>query len=180
MKTLENFNVIRDKEWVYKTMIENTPKQHRTAPGIRGFSLVELMVVVTILALLTLIALPSFTMLKDLAKNARAETEIRAMEKGFALYVNDNYGLPAGLAAIPGAVINDPWGNPYEYWKITGPGDANAYSPGVPGTDQINTDYDLYSKGKDGQSLKGLSDPTCADDIIRCGNLGKVVLADKY
>jgi general secretion pathway protein G len=180
MKTHDLFDVSCNKKRVYKTKIELALRLHRNALGKRGFTLLELLVVVAIVAVLAIIALPSYAMLKDLAKNARAETEVRMLEKGISLFVVDNNALPNNLTFLPEASRIDPWGHNYEYYKISSPNDANAYAITAPGVDQINTDYDLYSKGKNGQTTLALPDSTSTDDIVRCGELGKVVLAQKY
>ena len=180
MKTREIKDVSFAKESICKTWIEYAQKQHRAALDRRGFTLVELLVVIAIVAILAIIALPSFAMLKDLAKNGRAETEIRMLEKEIALYVVDNNNLPAGLNLIQNATRIDPWGNQYEYHIITGPGDPAAYAFTTLGTDPVNTDYDLYSKGKNADSSLQLFDAVSQDDIIRDGQIGKVVLGEKY
>ena len=182
MKTQVTFNMICIKEWFHKTMIEDAPKPHRTTLDKQGFTLVEVLVVIAIVAILAIIALPSYSMLKDLAKNARAETEIRMLEKGIALYVVDNNVLPTQLSDIPNATLIDPWLNQYKYYPITVPNDPGAYAYTVQGTDLVNTDYDLFSMGKDGQTayLMTPEGSTSSDDIIRCGQIGKVVQVSKY
>ena len=182
MKTLEYFNVICDKEWAYKTQFKNAPTQHRGALDKRGFTLIELLMVIAIVAILAIVALPSYSKLKDLAKNARAETEIRMLEKQITLYVVDNNVLPpsGNLSVIPNAALIDPWGNQYVYNVITGPTDANAYGTISKGTDPLNSDYDLFSMGKNGATTSAILDGTSTDDIVRCGNIGKVVLGEKY
>lgn len=44
----------------------------------------------------------------------------------------------------------------------------------------INSDYDLYSKGKDGKSQKPLTAAASRDDIVRAGNGAFVGLASDY
>jgi general secretion pathway protein G len=77
--------------------------------------------------------------------------------------------LPTSLAEIGQDGLLDPWGNGYVYLDMTGLRSRGAVRKDrrlVP----INSDYDLYSKGKDGQSRAPLTAPVSTDDIIRAGN----------
>ena len=73
----------------------------------------------------------------------------------------------------------DPWGNPYQYLNVTttkNKGNVRKDRNLVP----INSDYDLYSMGKDGTSQPPLTAKASRDDIIRA-NSGKFVgLAADY
>jgi general secretion pathway protein G len=64
---------------------------------------------------------------------------------------------------------SDPWGRPYQYLNI-----ALAPNPGVLRKDKnlvpINTDYDLYSLGRDGDSVPPLNAAKSRDDIVRANN----------
>jgi general secretion pathway protein G len=44
----------------------------------------------------------------------------------------------------------------------------------------INTDFDLYSMGRDGQSLAPLAAPTSRDDVVRAANGAFIGLASKF
>jgi len=44
----------------------------------------------------------------------------------------------------------------------------------------LNSDYDLYSMGKDGQSKAPLTAPVSKDDIVRCNDGGYVGLASEF
>lgn len=60
----------------------------------------------------------------------------------------------------------DEWGNPYQYTNIEkakGIGALRKDKNLVP----INTDYDLYSMGPDGQSASALTAAISQDDIVR-------------
>jgi len=181
MNTLElNDDVSYIKKCFYKRLIENASKQHLTELDKRGFSLIELLLIVAIIGILAAIAIPAYSKIKDMAKNARAESEIRMLEKGIALYMVDHTVLPDEKTVFSTSSRLDPWGNEYVYHVITDPRDPAAYAT-ISGGDLINTDYDLYSKGKDGQSTyETVVDGTSSDDLIRCGELGIVVLVEKY
>jgi len=106
----------------------------------RGFTLIEVMVVVVILSILAAIIVPKVMDRPDTARLVKAKTDIRALESALNLYRLDNFNYPTtdeGLEALVPKYIDrlasDPWGNPYLY-----------LSPGLHG------DMDIYTLGADG------------------------------
>ena len=121
----------------------------------RGFTLIEIMVVVIIIGLLAAVIVPQVVDKVDQAKVTRAKSDIQALEAALTMFRLDNSRYPTtdqGLSALvtqptdpairhwrPGGYVprlsKDPWGNDYQYTS--------------PGTH--SKDYDLYSLGADGQ-----------------------------
>ncbi len=118
----------------------------------RGFTLIELMVVVVILAVLAVAVVPNLMERPDEARMVKAKQEINAISSALQLYKLDNYNYPTtdqGIEALvtkptdgPEAkkwkklldnVPKDPWGNPYLYLM-----------PGTHGA------FDLFTYGGDG------------------------------
>ena len=120
-----------------------------------GFTLIEIMVVVVILAVLGALVVPKILENVDKARVTRAQSDIRAIQTALDLYRLDNFKYPTteqGLAALvkqpvdptitnyrsggylPG-LPKDPWNNPYQY-----------ISPGADGRD-----YDILTLGRDGK-----------------------------
>jgi general secretion pathway protein G len=130
-----------------------------TAPLLRdhrGFSLIELMVVVIILGILAMYIGPKLMGRTEQAKRTQARVQMEGLETALKLYKLDNGVYPSteqGLQALvqppesgviprkyrkggyleKGKVPTDPWGNEFIY-----------LSPGVQG------DYDIISYGADG------------------------------
>jgi general secretion pathway protein G len=160
----------------YKSASRSTPalterKGGWTMRDNRGFTMVELIVVMAILGVLTGMAIPAFSRIKDKAREVRAMEEIRGMEKNIGAFAIDNGGaLPEDIA-----VLMDPWGNKYVYHKITGPDDGVARLDGA--TNPLNTDYDLYSLGPDGHTSRSTEDDVSHDDVVRSGDGGYVGMA---
>jgi len=121
-----------------------SPRRARTA----GFTLVELMVVVAIIAILaTTAGVYLFGALDD-ADQTKAKAEIQAMKSAITAYMlKNNRKLPTPLDEIapfmdPPRVPKDPWGNAYVYtkegtraFKIVSYG-----ADGAPGGDEVNAD----------------------------------------
>ena len=122
----------------------------------RGFTLIEIMVVVVILGVLAAIIVPKFLGRPDEAKVTKAKVDIKSLEEALGLFKLDNGFYPSteqGLKALVDKpeigripekfqaggylkrVPNDPWGTPFVY-----------LSPGVQ-----SRDFDLISYGADGQ-----------------------------
>lgn len=141
-----------------------------------GYTLVELMVVVAIIGSLLGIATPTFTTYLNKARIARAIQEIRLIEKDIAARLVWSGRLPATLQDVGHGGMLDPWGNLYQYLNVatvTGKGKLRKDRFLVP----LNSDYDLYSMGRDGQSKAPLTAKASRDDIIRANNGGYVGLA---
>lgn len=122
----------------------------------RGFTLIEIMVVVVILGVLAAMIVPNIIGRADEAKIVKAKQDVLAIENALEMYRLDNGFYPTtdqGLEALvkkpdsepqpkgwrDGGYVkqlrNDPWGNPYEYLN--------------PGT---HKEIDIYSNGKPGKS----------------------------
>lgn len=145
----------------------------------RGYSLVEVLIVVAIIVTILGIAIPIYTTAVDVARTTRAIGDIRTFEKEIILYTLSNRKLPGTLDALGRGEPVDPWGNPYQYLNF-----ADAKGKGAMRKDRflvpLNSDYDLYSKGKDGKSQPPLTSQASQDDIVRAGDGSYVGLASGF
>lgn len=144
-----------------------------------GFSLVELLIILAIISTISAIAVPSLLSAIDQAKIARAVGDIHAIEDDVALYQTINGQLPDDLSQVGDGNLLDPWKNPYQYLNHTdmkGNGQARKDRFLVP----LNDDYDLYSMGKDGDSVPPLTAKPSQDDIIRADSGSYIGLASQF
>jgi general secretion pathway protein G len=143
----------------------------------RGFTMVELTVVALVVTVLAAIAVPTYVNFINRARSIRAAAEIRALDKEIMMYKVNESALPETLAALGESDLSDPWGNPYRYVNAS-------LSPGRMRLDQfsvlLNTDYDLYSAGVDGESEPSLDARESWDDIVRAGDGGYFGPAASY
>ena len=144
----------------------------------RGLTLVELVIVLAIIATLTAIAVAVYGNVTERSKVAKAIADLQVMDGEIAAFEGENGRLPNDLAEINHGSLRDPWGNPYEYFDFsTGPpGNRRKDHSLVP----INTTYDLYSMGRDGQSSPPLTASSSRDDVVRANDGGFYGLASTY
>jgi general secretion pathway protein G len=123
------------------------PARSALARARRAFSLIEVIVAVTIVAIMAAIFVPRLTRFIGSAKDKRARTESASLAQQVRLYMTEN-----GFSRLPDdfelevlaegdnpylpnrGALNDPWGNPY---AIVVPG-------------RVNFDFDVVSYGADG------------------------------
>lgn len=144
-----------------------------------GFTIIELMLGIAILAVLAGIAYPSYQNYQEKARVAQAVIDIQAIGASVAAYALDNREYPASLNSVGKGGLKDPWGNAYQYTNLAdakGLGSARKNKNLVP----INSDFDLYSMGKDGASQGPLTAKVSRDDIVRANDGRFVGLASDY
>lgn len=112
----------------------------------------------------------------------QAVTDISAIAKSLIVYQMNVGKFPASLAEVGAQDYLDPWKNPYQYLNLSDPSDKS--SKGKARKDHslvpINSDFDLYSMGKDGQSVSPLTAKASQDDIVRANNGRYIGLASQY
>ena len=146
----------------------------------RGYTLLEIIVAIAIVGVLATIATQSYQAYFDHVDRYKAISDIKILSALIDAYSYDHNGqFPDSLADVNADGYLDPWGNPYQYLNIAdSPGNGHTRKDRnlVP----INSDYDLYSKGEDGQSVGPLTANQSQDDIIRANNGEFVDIASSY
>ncbi len=143
-----------------------------------GFSLVELLLVIGLVAVLVAIALPLYENYRLKVQDHQAEQDIIAMSMQVTNFWQNNRAYPASLADIGMAGKLDPWGRPYIYYDVAANGKGGARKDKA--LNPLNTDFDLYSLGPDGQSKLQITQKASLDDIIRANDGTFVGVAADY
>jgi general secretion pathway protein G len=140
-----------------------------------------MLIVLAIVATLAAIAIPIYANQIDKILVSRPISEVKILESGILVYFVDKDEYPDSLADIGRDNFLDPWGAPYQYLKIQG---GNVKGKGKLRKDHsmvpVNTDYDLYSMGKDGKSQAPFTAKASQDDIVRCGDGAYIGLVSNY
>lgn len=151
-------------------------KQHRSSNGAQqGYTLLELLFAVAIVGVLALAATSAYTKAMDRAKNRAAIADIAELEVAIERYRTTHFALPDTLPT-PGL---DPWGHSYIYTKLEG-----VHGKGSARKDHklnpLNSDFDLFSAGKNGTYKSQISNKNSLDDIIRARNGAYIGLAADF
>jgi len=143
-----------------------------------AFTLVELLVAVAVAITLAGIAIPVYSSYQEQAKISKAIGDMAVLENRIERHLLNTGALPAALTDLEEANLLDPWGRAYQYanYDLVPPGNRRKDRFLVP----LNTTYDLYSMGKDGQSRPPITASASQDDIIRANDGGYVGLASNY
>ena len=145
----------------------------------QGFTFVEILLVVVIAGVLIAIAVPSFERYIERSRIVETTVDLTTMQKKIKEYEVSKGALPDSLADVGYDGKKDTWGRSYEYLNLRnlkGNGKARKDKSLAP----LNSDFDLYSVGRDGMSEASLSNKASRDDIVRARDGRFVGLAEDF
>jgi general secretion pathway protein G len=137
-----------------------------------GLTLIELLIAISVIGILAGIAIPSYISHRRHAKITAAISEMKTIEYGIKNYYNTNNKYPDSLSEIDTVDFIDPWGNPYRYLRLDG-----GTTTGLKGkrrrdknANPVNSDFDLYSMGEDGETTAQFTAKNARDDVVRAND----------
>ena len=152
---------------------------HRGFGDNRAFTLLEILIVMAIMITLAAMGIPAFADALEVAYVGRAIGDIRTLQTEITRYEVQLGQLPDVLQDVGITDLLDPWGNPYQYLNfdnVSGQGQKKKDKFLVP----LNSTYDLYSMGKDGNTSTALTANASQDDIVRANDGAYVGLGSHY
>jgi general secretion pathway protein G len=176
--------VIKESDWKKKSAISRLRnnfgiKQHsgrgkaffNAGRRYAGFTLLELIIALSIVSTLGAIGTTQYVGYIQKARVINAASAIADLSLKIASY-QTSYGVfPNTLNDLKPGNILDPWGRPYQYLNIAnGTKDEKGKARKDRFLVPINSDFDLYSMGKDGKTQAALTSSASRDDIIRAND----------
>lgn len=166
--------------------------------GEAGFTLLELLIASAITMTIAALAMPAYTGALYRARVTRAVGDINAIGKEVVMHQVSRNCFPATLVDVDRGWMKDPWGQNYQYAVPRAPGGrgggggggscgacgGGCVPPGAARKDHnlvpINSDFDLYSTGRDRSSAPPLTANHSKDDIVRGRSGSFIGLASEY
>lgn len=167
---------VADAPFAFREPMQN--KNIKICLANSGFTLVELILMVGIIGVLSAIAIPLYADYVERARVAMAIEDIGAMTPIITQYYEDNREYPNSLAEVGLGAKLDPWEKPYAYLNLNKHGNGGARRD--KNLNPLNSDFDLYSTGKDGKTKLPISQKDSLDDILRANDGRFLDLASKY
>ncbi len=184
-------------EAISRVRRQSIPVRPRSSPYWRtgrarqlGWTLIELLLSLTIMGTLMMLVTPKVQETVDKARVAKAIGDIQALQTDIIGYEASYGAPPETLAEIGRAGFLDPWKNPYRYQSFVtiteedGKRKVVSNPAAKPRKDKflkpLNSSFDLYSMGSDGETKDDLQANESWDDIVRANDGAYVGLASKY
>jgi general secretion pathway protein G len=136
----------------------------------KGFTLLELLTAVALVGVLAAIALPAYNGYRERVRARQCAEDVATMAAAIQRYADEHRDYPDSLADVQFQARTDPWGQPYRYYNIAANGKGGARKDKA--LNPLNTDFDLYSVGPDGQTKSQVTNQDSLDDVIRANNGG--------
>ena len=137
--------------------------------GHQGFTLIEVLLVVALIGTIGAIVVPTFLNILHQASVKRVISDIETIGFEIENFEQWQEHFPESLDELDGGPYIDRWGNPYQYLPSTSEqwnGNRRRDRFIVP----LNSDFDLYSMGPDGESRAPLTARPSWDDIVRAND----------
>lgn len=144
-----------------------------------GFTVIEVMVTIAVIAVLSALAIPKYRDYKENARVVQAANDVGSIAALIQHFFIENRAYPDNLDAVNAGGQRDPWGRPYVYFAH----DAKNFMKSArrdKNFKPLNSDFDLYSLGKDGVSKQKLDAKESLDDVVRAVDGRYIGLASDF
>ena len=146
----------------------------------RGYTLIELMIVVVLISILSSVAHASYIGYSERARVAKVIGDLGRIHIALQKFLlTGPGGFPADLTVLGLDTLADPWGNPYQFLVIDGLGN-NGLARKDKNLVPVNQQYDIYSMGKNGVTASPFTSILGKDDIVMAGDGAYFGLADDH
>ena len=146
-------------------------KKNFLGSGIKGFTIIELLIVIAVISILIGIALPRFKGMQDEGNIAKAKGELRTLQTGVeSFYIHNSQAYPSALSALNTATPSIVTSTPTDPFSST----SAAYGYVRGGTN--NKFYVIFSVGAGGNGSATITSDavveTNASSCIFASNVG--------
>jgi general secretion pathway protein G len=147
----------------------------------RGVGVVDLVIGMVVVSLMAALGIPAFNGFVDRANVAQAVGDLGSINVAIESYRLKNHDqMPGSIDELKIGIVKDPWGRDYRYVNFRAAEQRKTDIRLDGRRNRLNSDFDLYSLGSDGESSGPLNDGVSRDDVIRANNGSFIGLGEDY
>ncbi len=152
--------------------------QYKRFDLVKGLTLIELLLALAIVGVLAAVTIPAYADYQEKARVNMAARDLAMMATVINNYWQDERSYPETLADAGLGDKLDPWGYAYRYLNLDKNGNGGARRD--KNLNPLNTDFDLYSIGKNAKTKLPISQKDSLDDVIRVYDGKFINLASEF
>ncbi|GGZ63948.1 hypothetical protein GCM10008101_16900 [Lysobacter xinjiangensis] len=154
--------------------------QHPKLSRRGGWTLLELMLGLAVMGVLTMIASSAYTSAVEKGRVGKAKADIAEFDVLIERYLTVHRDYPTSLDQFNYDGRLDPWGNPYHYTLLAGIKGSKGSARKDHKLNPLNSDFDLFSAGRNGVFKTQISQKDSLDDVIRARAGSYIGLAEDF
>ncbi|NIP48928.1 MAG: hypothetical protein GWO08_04495 [Gammaproteobacteria bacterium] len=131
----------------------------------------EMVLTVSVVLLMFSLVIPAAREIVNKTRSDNVVVDLEKIQSDINDFITINRRLPDSLAEIYADIPRDPWGNKFKYLNIADSDESIKFKVRkYKFIKNLNSDYDLFSVGIDGESVQPLIGKSSRDDIVRAKN----------
>ena len=154
--------------------------QHPKLSRRGGWTLLELMLGLAVAGVLAMLASAAYTSAIEKSRVGKAAADISELSVMIERYLTTHDEYPTSLSQVDPAGRLDPWGNPYHYTLLDGVKGSKGSARKDHRLNPLNSDFDLFSVGRNGVFKTQISQKDSLDDVIRARAGSYIGLAEDF